>query len=102
MDDYVANLRSWLPAGVVRVGGKPELHGSFVPFVGTPKELSKTCSASEQQWKDPGRQRIQRSQMPDLAGSGESPNAIHNIVRRPAGRLVDNKCSVQSLLTSSR
>ena len=79
--------------GIVGVGFRPEPHDSVVDLWLDVQEICEACRATKQQNKKASRERVERSKVADASLSVNAPHVLHDIVRRHAGRLVDQQQS---------
>ena len=84
-----------LAFGVVSVGGKAETEAGGIAFAAAGIKLDEASGAAEEQNEDTGGERIERTEMADLAESGEVADGVHNVVRSFALRLVDDEGAVE-------
>jgi hypothetical protein len=57
-------------------------------------ELSHPSRTADHQGKHSGGARVERAQVPYLACAGQTPHLTDDVVRGPAGRLVDDDHSI--------
>src|SRR4051812_48186176 len=87
---------------VVGIGRMAEADQSFVNLVIRPKILREPGSPAEQERKHTRGIRVESPKMSNLSGAGETPHLVHNVVRRPALRFVNDYCADQVIARSLR
>jgi hypothetical protein len=79
---------------VIRVGGKTEPHRAAISFAPTRVKAGESCCASERQHQHTCCERIERSEMADLAKADEPAHGFNDIVRSFSARLINDKDTV--------
>ena len=84
-----------LTFGIVSVSGKTKTETSGVAFAAAGIKLDQARSATEKKYEDTGGQRIERTEMANLAKSGEMANGVNDVVRGFSLRLIDDQRAIE-------
>src|SRR5450631_4345512 len=81
---------------IVAIGGVPEVDHAFVGFAVASIKLRQPRGSANHHRQNAGCRRIERSEVPYLAGTREPAHPVHDVVRGPTGRFVDYDDAVHS------
>ena len=90
-------LRKDLSVDILAVGGYTEVHDSFIRFVRSHDIVGKLGSATDQNNQQSCGHGVQRAAVADFFELEQLADAVHDIVRGRAGRLVDEQDAIQRI-----